>query len=116
MVDLLGQRLRAVTHFLEKVLELSHHACLDKLVVRQERIGLEVRDARPVTQVGGADVRAGIHPLDGLRMQDVGRQLAVEVRAGFVEKPLQHRRIDGHGVVVSAKALQRLQVLCAGRE
>jgi hypothetical protein len=49
-------------------------------------------------------------------MQDVGHQLAVEVRAGLVEKPLQHRRIDGNGVVIPAEELQWLQVLCASLE
>ena len=49
-------------------------------------------------------------------MQDVGHQLAVEIRAGLVEEPLQHRRIDGHGIVIPAEELKRLQVPCTRLE
>ena len=96
--------------------KLSLHACLDKLVIRQERAGLDVHDSGSVRQVGGPDVPSSTRPPDDLRTQDVGLQLAVELRAKPAEETLHHRRFDYHRAVIPAEELLWLLVLCAGSE
>lgn len=116
LVDLLGQWPRAVIHFFKESQQLTFHPRFNEFVMGQERARFDVRYPCPIRQIGGPDVRSGIHPPDDLGVQDVGNEFAIEVRAGFVQKPLQHGRIDSYGVVVASEEFQRLQMLCAGLE